>query len=224
MIDTDLDAIGYSYNTINYVKEFQRVLCGIYSCYSLMLKDNILVPPNDENEIRNVLLDNYLNNDTVRNFTGLIWYTFNKEIPEKNGRVDIKIEFRDPFIPVKEYYIIECKRLDNENLEGTSGLNAKYIENGILRFVSKQYPTNCGINAMIGFVVKAIDINFNVENNINTLLQQHFTSCNTTKYIQKETFIPNFEFHYSSEHNDINNVNFTLYHLMLDFSNNIILQ
>jgi hypothetical protein len=219
MIDTELNAVGYIYNTTNYKAEFQRVLCGVFACYTMMLKDNIVVP-NDENEIRNVLLDSYLNDDMVRNKTDLIWYSFNKEVPEQDGRVDIKVEFRNPFISTKAYYIIECKRLENKNTTGISGLNAEYVKNGIYRFVSKYYSTNCGVNAMIGFVVETMCIRSNVEN-IRSLLQNNFTNCNTTKTIQEESFIPDFEFHYSSEHRNIDSEDFILYHLMLDFSDNI---
>ena len=219
MIDTELNAVGYGYNVVNYTAEFQRVLCGVFACYTMMLKDNIVVP-NDENEIRNVLLDDYLNDDIIRNQTDLIWYSFNKETPEQDGRVDIKVEFRNPFVSTKAYYIIECKRLDNKYVQGTSGLNAKYIKDGICRFVSKYYSTNCGVNAMIGFVVETMCIHSNTDN-IKFLLQNKFTNCDTTKTIQKETFIPGFEFHYSSEHKDIDNKDFTLYHLMFNFSDNI---
>jgi hypothetical protein len=218
-MNTVLNASGYDYNDANYTKEFQRVLYGIFVCYTMMLKNNIAVT-NDENEIRNVLLNNYLNDDIVRNHTDLIWYSFNKEVPEQNGRIDIKVEFRNPLISTKAYYIIECKRLDNKNTTGVSGLNAEYVKNGIYRFVSKYYSTNCGVNAMIGFVVEVMDIHSNI-NNIKTLLQNNFTNCNTTKTIQKESFIPDFEFHYSSEHDDCDNNSFKLYHLMFDFSNNI---
>ncbi len=220
MIDTELNASGYSYNAVNYTTEFQRVLKGIFACYTMMLKNNITIP-NDENEIRNVLLDNYLNEDTVRNQTDLIWYSFNKEVPEQDGRVDIKVEFRNPFISTKAYYIIECKRLDNNNTTGISGLNAEYVKNGIYRFVSKYYSTNCGVNAMIGFVVDAMCIHSNTDS-IKILLQNNFTNTNTTKNIQQAMFIPDFEYHYRSEHTDIDREKFTLYHLMLDVSNIVI--
>ncbi|MCL2329181.1 MAG: hypothetical protein FWC39_11815 [Bacteroidetes bacterium] len=222
MIDTELNAVGYIYNTTNYNAEFQRVLCGVFACYTMMLKDNIVIP-NDENEIRNILLIKYLKDDNKRKITGLAGnFIFDREVPEDNtkGRTDIKVQTIQTFTKSNAYYIIECKRLDNENLNGTTGLNAKYIENGIYRFVSKQYSTNCGVNAMIGFIVEAMCIHSNT-GNIKTLLKNNFTNCNTTKNLQKETFIPDFEFHYSSEHRDIDNENFTLYHLMLDFSNNI---
>ena len=223
MIDAVLNASGYGYNATNYTAEFQRVLCGVFACYTMMLKDNIVVP-NDENEIRNNLLFDYLKNDTIREETGLSGnFIFDREVPEDNtaGRTDIKVQTIQTFTKSDAYYIIECKRLNNENLKGTTGLNARYIENGIYRFVSKQYSTYHRVNAMIGFVVETMCIHSNTDN-IKTLLQNNFTNCNTTKTLQRETFIPNFEYHYSSEHNDIDNVGFTLYHLMLDFSNNII--
>ena len=220
MIDTKLNASIYGYKTINYTVEFQRVLCGIFACYTMMLKDNIVVP-NDENEIRNNLLFDYLQNDNIRNNIGLD-YLFDGEVLEPTGgKIDIKVQSQNKFTKSKAYYIIECKRIDNKNTTGISGLNAEYVKNGIYRFVSKYYSTNCGVNAMIGFVVDTMCIHSNIDN-IKTLLQNNFTNCNTIKTIQRETFIPDFEYHYSSEHNDIDNVGFTLYHLMLDFSNNMI--
>ena len=217
----DLNAIGYDYNASNYLNEFKSVLSGIFSCYSMMLNDNIKVN-NDENKIRDILLLKYLRNDEIRDICFSDKFIFDREVPEDNtrGRTDIKVQTMQTFKKSEAYYIIECKRLENKNLNGITGLNAKYIEDGIYRFVSKQYSTYHKVNAMIGFVVESIDIHSNI-NNINALLKNNFTKCNTTKNIRKESFIQNFEFHYSSEHNDIDNVSFTLYHLMLDFSNNI---
>jgi hypothetical protein len=219
---TDLNAFGYSYNAVNYTEEFQRILCGVFACYKIMLDDNIEVP-DDENKIRNILLIKYLKNDNIREITGLSGhFIFDREVPEDNteGRTDIKVQTIQTFTKSDAYYIIECKRLDNKNTTGMSGLNAEYVKNGIYRFVSKYYSTNCGINAMLGFVVEKMNIQSNTEH-IKSLLQGNFTNCNTTKCIEKETFIPDFEFHYSSKHNDCDGVSFTLYHLMLDFSNNI---
>jgi len=223
MTDIELKAVGYSYNATNYIKEFQRVLNGVFACYKMMLKDNVAVP-NDENEIRNILLIKYLKDDNKREITGLAGnFIFDREVPEDNtkGRTDIKVQTIQTFTKSDAYYIIECKRLDNKNTTGISGLNAEYIKNGIYRFVSKYYSTNCGVNAMIGFVVEDMDIHSNIVD-IKTLLQNNFTNCNTTRTVQKETFIPDFEFHYSTKHNDIDNVSFTLFHLMLNVSNIII--
>jgi hypothetical protein len=72
---------------------------------------------------------------------------------------------------------------------------------------------------MIGFVVSKLDINVNTEC-INTLAATKI-SCNVIRGVQKEDFIPHFEYHYSSVHEDSENNTFTLYHLMFDYSNNI---
>jgi len=219
MINMELSATGYGYNAIYYTTEFQTILKGLFACYKMMLNDNVEVS-NDENKIRDKLLFDYLNNDNIKSTIG--WnYLFNGEVLERSGgKVDIKIQSRNPLRETEAYYIIECKRINNKNTNGTSGLNAAYIKNGIYRFVRKNYSTNCGINAMIGFVVEAMDIHSNIQK-INALLKKKFTDCNTTEYIQKESFIPNFEFHYSSKHDNVDKVSFILYHLMFDFSNNI---
>jgi len=221
MMETELNAVGYSYNATNYTAEFQRVLCGVFDCYTMMLKDNVVLP-NDENKIRNKLLFDYLSNDNIRKNIGLLDYVFDSEVLEPTGgKIDLKVQTPNRFIQSAAYYIIECKRLDNKNLTGTSGLNAEYINNGIYRFVSKYYSTNCGVNAMLGFVVEKMGIHEN-NLNINALLKNtKLNNCNTTQEIQQATFIPNFEFHYSSKHDDIDGNSFTLYHLMFNFSNNI---
>jgi hypothetical protein len=221
-METELNAVGYSYNAINYRAEFQRVLCGVFACYTMMLNDNIEVP-NDENEIRNNLLLKYLKNDTIRKKTGLSGnFIFDREVPEDNteGRTDIKVQTIQTFTKSESYYIIECKRLDNINQTGVSGLNAEYIKNGIYRFVSKYYSTYYRVNAMIGFVVASMDIHSNI-GNINNLAKIKFPKSNLTGEIKRELFIPDFEFHYSSVHNDSDNKEFVLYHLMFDFSKNI---
>jgi hypothetical protein len=215
-METKLNAGGYKYNATNYTKEFQRVLCGVFTCYTIMLSDNVELP-NDEEEIRNKLLFDYLSNDNIAQKNELFDYAFNAEVLEPTGgKVDLKVQRKNRFTKSEAYYIIECKRLNNK-----SSLNQDYINKGIYRFVSKHYSTNCRVNAMIGFVVKKIKISTVIQN-INSLLDNpKIKNCNTTQKIQQETFIPNFEFHYSSAHNDIDNKSFTLYHLMLDFSGNI---
>ncbi|GHT10819.1 hypothetical protein FACS189426_11760 [Bacteroidia bacterium] len=218
----ELKATGYNYNAITYTSELEQILGKISICYAMMIENNVELP-NDENEIRNVLLLKYLKNNDVRNNIGLLDYLFDREVPEDvtKGRTDIKIQTKNTFTTTEAYYIIECKKLDNTNLTGTSGLNAEYINNGIYRFVSKYYSAYYRVNAMIGFVVEKMDIHTNITN-INALLRNSkINNCNTTQEIQRATFINNFDYHYFSEHNDIDNESFALYHLMLDFSENI---
>jgi hypothetical protein len=217
----ELNAEGFIHNAKTYTEEFRRLLVGIVSCYNMMIRDNIKLPPNDENEIRNKMLHNYLNNDDIRKSTGLTEFAFNPEVPEINskGRTDIKVEVKNPFRSTEAYYIMECKRLDNKNVSGISGLNAAYIKNGICRFVSRYYSTYCELNGLIGFIVTKLDIDVNTIH-INTLAKNEI-GCNMTQEIQREYFIPRFEYHYSSKHKDCENKEFTLYHLMLDYSSNI---
>jgi hypothetical protein len=185
-----------------------------------MIKDNIKLP-NDENEIRNRLLKDYLNDDDIRQSTGLTEFTFNREVPENDteGRTDIKAEIKNCFRPAAAYYIIECKRLDDKFVSGISGLNADYIKDGICRFVNRYYSTYCGINGLVGFVVAKLDIHVNTD--LINMLSKTKINCNMTREIQRECFISHFEYHYSSQHKDCKDSVFTLYHLMLDYSNNI---
>jgi hypothetical protein len=219
----ELNASEYSYANKTYIKEFQKILCGIFACYVKMTNDNIKLP-NDENEIRDRLLIDYLHNDEVKSSTGLTYFLFDREVSEdeSKGRTDIKIQTAKTFVKTAAYYTIECKRLNNENLSGVSGLNAKYINDGIYRFVSKYYSTYCRVNGMIGFVVEKMDIHSNVEQ-INILAKATLKEkSNIIDAIHKENFIPDFEYHYSSVHNDCDGNVFTLYHLMFDVSDNLL--
>jgi hypothetical protein len=187
----------------------------------MMIRDNIKLPPNDENEIRNRILRNYLNDDDIRKSVGLTEFAFNREVPENDteGRSDIKVEPKNPLRSTKAYYIMECKRLNDENVSGVSGLNGNYIKNGICRFVNRYYSAYCGTNGLIGFIVTKLDIDANT-GHINTLAATKI-NCNMIREIKKEYFIPHFDYHYSSEHKDCKGQAFTLYHLMLDYSSNI---
>jgi hypothetical protein len=202
--------------------EFQDILIKIVCCYRMMLSDKIKVTKN-ENQIRDKLLINYLRNDEIRNKIKLTNYLFDREVPEDNtkGRTDIKVQTRNTFLKQAAYYIIECKRLDDKNLNGTTGLNAEYIKNGIMRFVGGQYSTNKHLNGMIGFVIESINISCNIRN-INNLLVHHFPDANTLNNLTPAKFIKDFEHSYYSMHKNKNNCDcIMLYHLMFDFSANL---
>ncbi len=220
MMFAELNASGFEYNGLFYNAEFEDILSKIISCYNLMLADNVLLT-NDENAIRDVLLINYLKDNLIRKRIKLTDYLFDREVPEDRslGRTDIKIQTLNTFQDTSAYYIIECKRLDATNPNGTTGLNAKYIKNGIYRFASATYSTYYKTNGMIGFVVEPIDVNKNVSS-INNLLATEFLAANTTQDLQYREIVTDFDFSYSSCHNVLVN-SVVLYHLMLDFSKNI---
>ena len=70
------------------------------------------------------------------------------------GRTDIRVLSSNWLSNPKDYYIVECKRID-----GTKSLNQKYVDEGIGRFVgdSPKYSSYNNQNIMLGFVVKEID-------------------------------------------------------------------
>lgn len=201
--------------------ELQDILIKIICCYRMMLTDKVKVA-NNENLIRDELLIKYLKNNEIRNKMQLTKYLFDREVPEDNtkGRTDIKVQTINTFLDQSAYYIIECKRLDNQNLNGKTGLNAEYIRNGIMRFVSGQYTTNKYLNGMIGFVVEQLNISVNIIN-INKLLKENFSDAKTRTYLTSLNFINDFKYQYYSIHKDIKDNEFKLYHLMFDFSANM---
>ena len=220
MMFDNLNATQFESSSIFYNAEFEEILSKIITCYDLMITDKVSLI-NDENAIRDVLLINYLKNNLVRRKINLTNYLFDREVPEDRslGRTDIKIQTQNTFEDTNAYYIIECKRLDTTNISGTTGLNAKYIENGICRFVSSYYSTHHRTNGMIGFVVEQLDINKNVSE-INNLLATSFVNANTTQGLQHRNIISDFNYSYCSCHNTIDN-KVLLYHLMFDFAKNI---
>lgn len=226
----ELDASIYSFSQDIYRIEFEILLSKFVICYQMMIKEYPALPRN-ENGIRDVLSLNYLKNDDKRRLVELNDYLFERESPEDHsvGRTDIKIQSHRTFTQQEAYYIIECKLIEKANSTGTSGLNAKYIANGICRFTSGYYHTSSdNVNAMIGFVVDKMDIDKNIEN-INQLMTVELKNSdkevvypNVVQPLQRSTFIQTFDCQYTSTHliQDTSR-EITLYHLMLDCSYNI---
>jgi len=193
--ETNLNASLLQTPTGIYSKtEFEKLLDGIYRCYKGILFDNIKLPENDENKIRDVLLQ-YLNNNLLRVKYGLLDFLFDPEVPVNNGRSDIKVQTQNTFQNTQAYYILECKRLN-----GYAHLNKEYKKNGIDRFLIGKYPVHpeYKINGMIGFIIKEIDIDKNIHK-IGNFFDR----------LEKDKL-------YQSTHHNVK-----LYHLMLNFSKNI---
>lgn len=152
---------------------YEVIIDALTKCSCLMRKDclaNNTKVANHEEKIRTHLLENYLENDNVRLSVGLsgVALRFMPETPETYvqnadtyvGRADIKVVSNNwLFGNNKDYYIIECKRLD-----GNKNLNEKYIDEGICRFVVSppKYSSYHNKNIMFGFIVKNINIAINV--------------------------------------------------------------
>jgi hypothetical protein len=212
-----LEAPDFEYSLSYFNVKFEEILGKINICYGLMITSKVVLP-NNENKIRNELVNNYLNNNNTRNRIAVKNYYFQSEAPNQNdtGRFDIKIiSQQTTFTDTNAFYAIECKRLD-----GKSKLNKKYISDGIKRFTNEQkYPFYDNTAGMIGFIVSKMDIHKNVDC-INQLLQNSFTEINTEKELTKRQITPDFEYSYYSNHK-VDATTKTLYHLMFDFSDNI---
>lgn len=220
-----LDASAFSQSTDFYIVEFEGILRKIVYCYRMMIGDGIRVQNNEE-KIRDSLYVNYLNKNDVRNRIGL---NFNivcepaeySDDDECTGYVDLRVFSRNSLTDTSAYFIIECKRLDNQNLKGETGLNAKYVKDGIMRFVNEQYSTNKHLNGMIGFVVESLNITGNIDN-INNLLKNKYACSNTLTKLTVTDFIQDFDYQYYSEHKTTEKQKkVKLYHLMFDFSKNM---
>lgn len=216
-----LDASGFKDSSVFYEKQFEVILSKMVNCYFIMKNDSVVLE-NDENAIRDIFLLNYLKNNEVRKSLSLTDWIFEREVQEDHsaGRTDIKIISHDTFIDQEAYYIIECKRLDNNRVSGTTGLNAEYVKNGVCRFTTKYYSMYRRVNGMIGFIVEKMDIDSNMKK-ITDLMIETFKESRTIKPILQDNFIANFEFHYRSNHTDTDNRSLKLYHLMFDFHDNI---
>jgi len=212
-----LKADGYTYNSTLYNQEFEDILEGVIMCYNL-IKSKKKSLENNENQIRDVMVNEYLMNNNVRKNIGIRDYLFYRELPtiDNSGRVDILVVLqKSTFEDTNAYYIIECKRLDGKNK-----LNKEYISNGIKRFTNeKKYPMHKNTAGMIGFVVSKMNINENVKS-INQLLQNTFTQINTEKGLTKKQITPDFEYSYYSDHK-VGVSTKTIYHLMFEFSNSV---
>ena len=218
MMFSELNASTYKYSSVYYYAEFESILSKIIACYLLMLKEKVDVY-NDENKIRDVIVNNYLKKEHYKQQFNLTNYLFDSETPENKGRIDIRIMPINPFKGDEAYYIIECKRLDANNPKGTSGLNGEYISEGICRFTSSKYSCYYKTNCMIAFIVQPINIQENIDS-LNYIIKTSSFPSHTIQNIQQRKIVNNFDYSYYSIHR-VNNNNITIYHLMLDFSNNI---
>jgi len=215
MMFTNLNASAYGHSSIFYNAEFEEILSKLIACYNTMISDNVSLS-NNENKIRDYMLYNYLKKQTFKVQHRVTNYLFDSELPENTGRIDIRVMPINPFVNDDAYYIIECKRLDAVNQNGTSGLNSEYIKEGVSRFVSTKYSTYYKTNGMIGFVVQTMDINQNI-GAINSLLE---SKANTTRKLFNRSIVSNFDYSYCSTHS-LNDDEILIYHLMFDFSKNI---
>lgn len=140
----------------DYIVESCDLLSVDYRCQRKQM-------PNHENKIRNILLEEYLDDDNRRTDFGMGDYRFFPETQEHYngqgnyiGRADIRVILKTDFEKRNAYYLVECKRLD-----GSRNLNEEYVEEGVARFISRKYSAYYGKGLMLGFVVRQMNISEN---------------------------------------------------------------
>lgn len=195
-----------------YGPHFCRIqLEGILSDCSLVFQKILssgVALNNNENEIRDRMAV-FLEDDTYKmNQTAIVKnFQVDHEVPEGTcGRVDFRFLPSNPYLGQKVYFIIECKRLD-----GGHHLNKEYVKNGIDRFkIPGKYSSHLGVNGMMGFIVKQVDVNVTCQD-INSLLADD--EC--LKPVLQARLNGCYE--YESVH-PITSGTVTLLHLWMDFS------
>ena len=224
-----LNAKGFSWNRQFYEEEFKGILYICYCAYKCLLDDRIKLV-DDENTIRDEIFSRYLGNQSFLDSMRCEDYLFDKEVPEYDGRIDIRVmPVGKGFRGRDAYYIIECKRLNNSQRESAHGLNAKYVANGIYRFVSNYYSCRLSCNGMFGFVVSKMNIEKNIKS-INSLLGKVITNDKGDSVVvpssgvlrRLRNVMPGFSQVYRSKHITADGSKIVLYHLMFDVSKNIV--
>ena len=199
-----MDASVFIYREAFYATQLRGIMEDIGQVYVLISQSGQRYS-NDENTIRDAF-SCYLQNDMYKTTSApyVKNYQVDTEVREgTHGRTDIRFLQVCPYAGQQTYFIVECKRLD-----GTGHLSKEYVDNGIRRFTAGKYPTQLGCNAMLGFVVCAIDLHTTV-GKVNNYLEvnEHLKTQSTTM----EPLV-----RLESLHNTPHN--FVLYHLWTDFS------
>ncbi len=226
--------------TQNRIKE---VLWYTAECYTLLKKDNVTYSKSwcstnttyhFEDYLKMEFVDNYLikNKSIIQNrlsaleqinfsYETIKRYTNSKGI-EGSDKIDIYINKlglqgiwrnQDEHI----YLAIECKRINQ-----LSDCN-KYIGD-IQKFCGRNYKqTRLPFEGMLAFIENQEVSHEIVSNDINTKLKTNNIII-TNKYLTKEIINVSFEGSYLSEHVKEHNKNsaFSVYHLLFDYSGNVI--
>lgn len=198
------------------------ILSKVLICCEMMKKDCLegkMKIKNLEEDIRDYLFHNYLNDDDVMAQVGLSEFRFFPEVPDNYqnnkpvGRIDLQVISIDMFRYRERYFTIECKRID-----GSKTLNRYYIDEGIKRFVKSKplYPSYFEMNSMFGFVVKEIDINKNMTK-INDLQKEYYKDIKIKTPISSLNISLKHNYTFESEY-FLDETDILLFHIFYDFS------
>jgi len=212
MINSMCGVYNFRFATLHVNGEFVALLKGFVNIYGKIVKSRIKLE-NDEKTIRKAFLRYLKDKNYANSIEPFKDYSVDAEVEENDGFLDLKITTRKSLADPMEYFSIECKRLNDKNQRGKTGLNAKYVKEGIRRYKDEDYTAYHGCNGMVGFVVANMDIAYNTQC-INSFLAR-------SEWLKKVNVIPDFDNAYLSSHRTVSGRQLMLYHLMFDFSKNI---
>lgn len=200
-----MDATVFEYDKFFYFNQLNGILNDIYNVYVLICNNGRQIK-NDENKIRDEFGFYFENQYYKETTTTAKDYFFESEGRQQKtaGRVDIRFLSPNCYGHQDAYFAIECKRLD-----GKAHLCKEYVENGIRRFTAEKYPSLLGCNAMMGFIVRTLNVDETCKT-INTHLTAH-------EYLTKmHEDLPDGCYKFESKH--LLESKITLLHLWLDFT------
>ena len=208
--------------------EFESLLVCCVGIYNEFISNNLRCDCKEE-KIRDVFFDK-LNDDVYREIHPTLQnYHFEKEPQENTGFLDIKVKTLNPYESTKAYYCIECKKLGADNKGYTTGLNIDYVKDGICRFVNDYYSSYFGCNVMFGFLVNKVCVQTEIIDSINSKLNSDYTNTQGRKVnargktgLHFVDFAEGYPYSFVSTHTRVSGTELVLYHLLFDFSNNII--
>ena len=202
-----MDTSMFEYKYEFYQEQLKGILKDISDVYRIICEQNMIID-NDENLIRDKIGEFFENQSYKAKTTTVCEYYYDSEVrlTKTRGRVDMRFLSPNSYSIQDAFFAIECKRID-----GRSFLNKEYVKKGIRRFTTGKYPSALGCNAMLGFMVAPINLNETLYKINQLLLPEECIqmSSNTIDGVSK----------LESQHTYQRN--FTLYHLWIDFSQQI---
>lgn len=162
----------------------------------------------NENRIRDELVKGANRQKVIDPQTSLMQFFMVSERPdlEENSRIDINIMTPSALMDNGATAItMECKIVgENEYING----------NGLISFISGKYSSGTDIAGMVGFIKEGAIVS--KIDGIKTRLQNH-ASIVTTKNLEKNDIVADFEHSYESSHERSGLSEITMQHLFFDF-------
>ncbi len=207
-----MDASIFQYNDDQYY--IDQIIETIKFSFHKLKSDKIKQPYNkdaihqlykdEKGEKAKNQLEDYLRNDLVKNYINEYKSQFNIEnllfllgIEEINndtllatGILDIKVVIPTPYLLTDDpYLIIECKRISNKESK-----KKYYIEEGIYRFISKQYYINKNPQSSVGFLLAFMENELKTPYKIDNLIEELNSIIQQKKYNTKSQLILDDQF------------------------------